>query len=62
MAELLDKQCPDTAPHKSYIMFRYAHPLTEETLQKMKNDGIKRAIAFSQVLQTEFHESRIYIF
>ena len=28
---------------------RYAAPLTEEALQKMKEDGVTRAVAFSQV-------------
>tara|TARA_B110000008_G_scaffold153222_1_gene154327 strand:+ start:87 stop:1346 length:1260 start_codon:yes stop_codon:yes gene_type:complete len=48
MVEILDKISPETAPHKHYIMFRYAAPLTEETLLQMKADGVTRAIAFSQ--------------
>ena len=36
MCELLDKMSPDTAPHKAYIGFRYAHPLTEATLEEME--------------------------
>jgi ferrochelatase len=39
------------APHKPYVAFRYAAPLTEETYEKMKADGIKRAVAFSQYPQ-----------
>jgi hypothetical protein len=31
---------------------RYADPLTEETLLQMKADGVKRAVAFSQVTLT----------
>jgi ferrochelatase len=27
---------PETAPHKHYVAFRYATPLTEDTLQKME--------------------------
>lgn len=47
----LDKMRPESAPHKSYVAFRYAHPLTEETLTQMKADGVERAIAFSQFPQ-----------
>src|SRR5215471_2973005 len=39
------------APHKSYIAFRYAPPLTEDTLIQMKKDGVKRAVAFTQYPQ-----------
>ncbi|TPX46797.1 protoporphyrin ferrochelatase [Synchytrium endobioticum] len=50
-AELLSKQLndvsPQTGPHKSYIAFRYAPPLTEDTIQEMKQDGITRAVALS---------------
>ena len=35
MVEILDKISPDTAPHKHYIGFRYAHPLTEDALDQM---------------------------
>jgi len=51
MVELLDTMSPETGPHKHYVMFRYADPLTEETLLQMKADGIKRAVAFSQYPQ-----------
>jgi ferrochelatase len=34
-----------------YISFRYAPPLTEQALLKMKADGVERAIAFSQYPQ-----------
>lgn len=47
----LDEICPETAPHKPYVAFRYAKPLTEEMLVQMKKDGIKRAVAFSQYPQ-----------
>lgn len=43
----LDFLSPSTAPHKSYIGFRYAAPLTQESLEKMKNDGVERAVAFT---------------
>ncbi len=35
------------APHKSYVAFRYAAPLTNEALEKMKEDGVERAVAFT---------------
>lgn len=31
----LDHVSPETAPHKYYIAFRYADPLTEDTLERM---------------------------
>src|SRR5579859_5952766 len=39
------------APHKPYVAFRYAAPLTEEMYAKLRSDGITRAIAFSQYPQ-----------
>lgn len=39
------------APHKYYIGFRYVHPLTEEAIEEMEQDGIERAIAFTQYPQ-----------
>lgn len=51
LCALADKLSPATAPHKPYVMFRYADPLTEETLLEMKKDGVERAVAFSQYPQ-----------
>ena len=51
MCQILDKISPETAPHKSYVGFRYANPLTEETLEIMENDGVENAVAFSQYPQ-----------
>jgi len=51
MARLLDELHPETAPHKAYVAFRYARPLTEATARQMKDDGVKRAIAFTQYPQ-----------
>ncbi|KAK9471150.1 uncharacterized protein V1510DRAFT_217878 [Dipodascopsis tothii] len=47
----LDELSPQTAPHKPYVAFRYANPLTEHTLEQMKADGVRRAIAFTQYPQ-----------
>lgn len=51
MVDILDRVCPDSAPHKHYVGFRYAHPLTEDTLDQMESDGCERAIAFTQYPQ-----------
>lgn len=57
VCEILDKTNPETGPHKPYVAFRYADPLTEETLEAMKADGITRAVAFSQYPQFSFSTS-----
>ncbi|KAK6464702.1 hypothetical protein DFJ63DRAFT_91708 [Scheffersomyces coipomensis] len=54
VCEILDKTSPDTAPHKPYVAFRYANPLTETTLKQMLDDKIKRAVAFSQYPQFSY--------
>jgi ferrochelatase len=51
MAKLLDELHPDTAPHKAYVAFRYARPLTDQAARELKADGVKRAIAFTQYPQ-----------
>ncbi|CAG8474039.1 5882_t:CDS:2 [Paraglomus brasilianum] len=51
MVQLLDKLSPETAPHKAYIAFRYAPPLTEYAINQMKEDGVTRAVAFTQYPQ-----------
>lgn len=51
MCDLLDELHPESAPHKSYVAFRYANPLTQETARRMKADGVKRAVAFTQYPQ-----------
>ncbi|KAG0281292.1 ferrochelatase hem15 [Linnemannia exigua] len=51
MEKVLDRISPETAPHKHYIAFRYANPLTPEALESMKADGIERAVAFTQYPQ-----------
>lgn len=48
MCTLLDKISPESAPHKAYVGFRYANPLTEITLEQMEKDNLERAVAFSQ--------------
>jgi len=51
MVQLLDELHPETAPHKAYVAFRYARPLTEAAAKEMQADGVKRAIAFTQYPQ-----------
>ncbi|KID90781.1 ferrochelatase precursor [Metarhizium guizhouense ARSEF 977] len=56
MCKILDKTSPETAPHKPYVAFRYADPLTEEMYQQLLADGFGngkggRAVAFTQYPQ-----------
>jgi len=56
MCKLLDKMSPETAPHKPYVAFRYANPLTEEMYNRLLDDGFGggkggRAVAFTQYPQ-----------
>ena len=56
MCKLLDQISPETAPHKPYVAFRYANPLTEEMYANLLSDGFGggkggRAVAFTQYPQ-----------
>ncbi|CAK9782077.1 putative ferrochelatase [Cutaneotrichosporon oleaginosum] len=51
MAALLDELNPESAPHKAYVAFRYAAPLTGDAIAEMRADGVTRAIAFTQYPQ-----------
>ncbi|KAL8648640.1 MAG: hypothetical protein Q9226_005908 [Calogaya cf. arnoldii] len=54
MCKILDERCPESAPHKPYVAFRYADPLTEEMYQRLLDDGFGtqgRAVAFTQYPQ-----------
>ncbi len=56
MCKILDRTNPETAPHKPYVAFRYANPLTEETYTRLLDDGFGkgrggRAVAFTQYPQ-----------
>ena len=56
MCKLLDQISPETAPHKPYVAFRYANPLTEEMYTNLLRDGFGggkggRAVAFTQYPQ-----------
>ncbi|CAN5662283.1 ferrochelatase [soil metagenome] len=51
MVARLDELSPETAPHKFYVAFRYIDPFSEDALQRMKEDGVRRAVAFTQYPQ-----------
>ncbi|KAJ5134752.1 Ferrochelatase [Penicillium atrosanguineum] len=56
MCKVLDQISPETAPHKPYVAFRYAAPLTESMYQQLLDDGFGngkggRAVAFTQYPQ-----------
>lgn len=56
MCKNLDKSSPETAPHKPYVAFRYATPLTEVMYEQLLQDGFGngkggRAVAFTQYPQ-----------
>lgn len=51
MVERLDRMSPETAPHKFYVAFRYVQPKSEDALEAMKADGVRRAVAFTQYPQ-----------
>ncbi|KAI9167194.1 Ferrochelatase [Paramyrothecium foliicola] len=56
MCKILDEISPQTAPHKPYVAFRYANPLTEEMYNRLFEDGFGngkggRAVAFTQYPQ-----------
>ncbi|WFD34043.1 hypothetical protein MCUN1_000871 [Malassezia cuniculi] len=51
LVRMLDELHPATAPHKAYVAFRYAAPLTDEALDQLEEDGVERAVAFSQYPQ-----------
>ncbi|CAG5074336.1 Similar to FeCh: Ferrochelatase [Cotesia congregata] len=51
MTKELDKISPETGPHKHYVAFRYADPLTDITLQQLEADGIEHTVIFSQYPQ-----------
>lgn len=56
MCKILDATSPATAPHRPYVAFRYANPLTEEMYNRLLADGFGhgkggRAVAFTQYPQ-----------
>ncbi|XBW34850.1 hypothetical protein QEN19_000417 [Hanseniaspora menglaensis] len=54
VCEKLDKLNPETAPHKPYVAFRYAQPLSKKTYEQLLEDGITRAVAFTQYPQFSY--------
>jgi len=51
MCERLDVLSPETAPHRFYVAFRYIDPFSEDALRQMNEDGVTRAVAFTQYPQ-----------
>ncbi|WP_405951555.1 ferrochelatase [Streptomyces prunicolor] len=51
MVKRLDVLSPQTAPHRFYLAFRYTEPNSEQALRQMEQDGVRRAVAFSQYPQ-----------
>lgn len=47
----LDALSPATAPHRFYVAFRYVAPFADDAVQAMRDDGITRAVAFTQYPQ-----------
>lgn len=54
VCKILDEISPETKPHYPYVAFRYAKPLTDETYQKMLDDGVTRAVAVTQYQQFSY--------
>ena len=42
---------PESAPHKYYIGFRYAAPLTETAISQIERDQPEHVVAFTQYPQ-----------
>lgn len=51
MCKELDKVSPETAPHKSYVGFRYVTPFTEDSIKEIESDGPEKVVIFSQYPQ-----------
>lgn len=47
----LDELSPDTAPHLAYPAFRYSEPFSDDVLCRMRADGVRRVVAFTQYPQ-----------
>ena len=54
MVRQLDELSPETAPHKFYVGFRYAAPLTETALEEIEADNLDHVIAFTQYPQYRY--------
>jgi ferrochelatase len=51
MVARLDRLSPETAPHGYYVAFRYVQPKSDDALRAMEQDGVERAVAFTQYPQ-----------
>jgi ferrochelatase len=48
------------APHKFYVGFRYALPLTQDALQEIAADNVKRVVGFTQYPQVRQSSDQPY--
>ncbi|CRL07413.1 CLUMA_CG020386, isoform A [Clunio marinus] len=51
LCKQLDQVSPETAPHKSYVGFRYVNPFTEDTIRQIEKENPERVVIFSQYPQ-----------
>ncbi|KAJ2802996.1 hypothetical protein H4R20_003065 [Coemansia guatemalensis] len=51
MVNALDRQSPETGPHKYYVGFRYTEPSIRSAIEEMLRDNIDHVIAFTQYQQ-----------
>ncbi|CAG9120043.1 unnamed protein product [Plutella xylostella] len=51
LTKKLDQLLPESAPHKHYVAFRYVPPFTSDTFTQIEQDGVERAVIFSQYPQ-----------
>ena len=56
MIRQLDELSPETAPHKFYVGFRYAAPLTETAIEEIEADNLDHVIAFTQYPQYRYNQ------
>jgi ferrochelatase len=51
MVQRLDAISPETAPHRHYVALRYTDPSSDDALRRLRLDGARRVVAFSQYPQ-----------
>ncbi|XP_053622604.1 ferrochelatase, mitochondrial isoform X2 [Plodia interpunctella] len=51
LTDALDDMRPESAPHKHYVAFRYVPPFTGDAFTQLEQDGVERAVIFSQYPQ-----------
>ncbi|XP_056646807.1 ferrochelatase, mitochondrial [Diorhabda sublineata] len=51
LCDKLDECCPESAPHKPYVAFRYVPPFSEDAFTEIERDGVEHTVIFSQYPQ-----------